>query len=306
MTYSSTFSSFPQPTASSHLNSPSHSALHNQQSSAIGQLEAVVGLDGASSVLGTVIGDLRSPASGGGGHVQTANKGGTGQTTYTKGDMLVATSSSVLAKLSVGNDNAFLAANSSVAGGVQWKAIPIAPTIRVYGYSPSVITWNKPSVLSYIIVEAVAGGDGGSKVGSAPPGASGGNGGSYAKKVIAASLLGTTETLKVGSAGVGATSNGAGGAGSVSSFGNSSLMTSSSGDIVMPGRAGGTFGVVIGGTQAGGNGGDPGNSSFGKGGVSSMFGGAVNAEGYGAGGKGGDANSAGQSGTAGVVIVYEY
>lgn len=122
MTYSSTFSTFTRPNPSDRLNNPSHSALHNATSSAVGQLEAVVGLAGDSSVLGTVIGDLRSPNSNGGGHVQTANKGGTGQTTYTKGDLLVATSSSVLSKLAVGTDGQALIADSTQAAGVKYAA----------------------------------------------------------------------------------------------------------------------------------------------------------------------------------------
>lgn len=126
MSYPSTFTSFNRPTPSDRLNNPSHSALHNTVSSAVGQLEAVVGT--ASSVIGTVIGDLRNPASDGGGHVQTPVKGGTGLTSYTKGDLLIATSPSVLTKLAVGTDNQILTANSSVAAGVQWGA----PVIQTY------------------------------------------------------------------------------------------------------------------------------------------------------------------------------
>lgn len=120
MAFPSTLSSFPRPTTSDKLNNPSHSGLHNTVSSALGQVEAVIGVDGANSVLGTIIGDLRSPGSGGGGHVQAANKGGTGQTAYTKGDILVAQSSSVLTKLAVGSDGLTLKANSSVAAGIEW------------------------------------------------------------------------------------------------------------------------------------------------------------------------------------------
>lgn len=120
MSFPSTFSSFSRPNPTDKLNSPSHSALHNTVSSALGQLEAVIGLTGASSVLGTIEGDLRSPSSGGGGHVQTAILGGTGQTMYTKGDILVAQGPSVLSKLAVGTDGQVLLANSSVATGVMW------------------------------------------------------------------------------------------------------------------------------------------------------------------------------------------
>jgi hypothetical protein len=67
---------------------------------------------------------VRSPASGGGGHVQTANKGGTGQTTYAKGDILVAQSSSVLSKLGVSaNDGDVLVSSSGESAGIKWAAV---------------------------------------------------------------------------------------------------------------------------------------------------------------------------------------
>jgi hypothetical protein len=123
MAYPSTITSFQYPTATSRLNNPSHSALENLQSSTIGQLEAVIGLADGGSVLGTVIGDLRSPNSTGGGHVQGAVFGGTGQTNFTKGDILVAQSASVLSKLAVGTDGQVLQAQSGQALGVQWSAV---------------------------------------------------------------------------------------------------------------------------------------------------------------------------------------
>lgn len=123
MPFPSTLSSFARPTSSDRLNNPSHSALHNTVSSAVGQIETVIGRSGDNSVLGTIIGDLRSPGSNGGGHVQTANKGGTGQTSYTKGDLLVATSSSVLAKLAVSSTaGEVLTADPGQAAGVKWAA----------------------------------------------------------------------------------------------------------------------------------------------------------------------------------------
>lgn len=118
--FPSTLSTFPRPSTTQRLDNPSHSALHNTVSSALGQVEAVIGVDGASSVVGTLMYNVRSPDSNGGGHVQTANKGGTGQTSYTKGDLLVASSSSVLTKLANGVDGQILQVNSSVATGVNW------------------------------------------------------------------------------------------------------------------------------------------------------------------------------------------
>lgn len=119
--YPSTISTFSKVSPSDRLNNPSHSALENQQSSTIGQIQAVVGLSGDAP--GTVIGDLRSSSSNGGGHVQTANKGGTGQTSYTKGDLLIATSSSVLSRLAVSSTTGeFLQVDTTQATGMRWGA----------------------------------------------------------------------------------------------------------------------------------------------------------------------------------------
>lgn len=120
MAFPSTLTSFTYPNASDRLNSPSHSSIHSEVASAIGQLEAIIGRDGNNSIAGTLLYDIRSPDSNGGGHVQTANKGGTGYTSYNKGDVLVATSASVLTKLAVGADGQVLRADSSVAGGIKW------------------------------------------------------------------------------------------------------------------------------------------------------------------------------------------
>lgn len=123
MAYPSIITSFPQPTASSRLNNPSHSALENLQSSTIGQIETIIGLSGNSSTLGTIIGDLYSPNSLGGGHVQGAAFGGTGQTTYLKGNILVASSASVLTKLAAGTDGFSLVADSTQATGLTYKKL---------------------------------------------------------------------------------------------------------------------------------------------------------------------------------------
>jgi len=131
MTFPSTFSSFSRPTSTDRLNSPSHSALHNTVSSAVGQLEAVVGLADSTSILGTIQYDLRSPASDGGGHVQGVNKGGTGQTQFSKGDLLVAQSSSVIAKVAIGTDTQILTADSNQATGVKWADSPTGSKISI-------------------------------------------------------------------------------------------------------------------------------------------------------------------------------
>ena len=120
--FPSTISTFPIVSPTDRLNNPSHSALHNSVSSVVTQIQTIIGTD--SSTLGTITGDLRNPASDGGGHVQTAVKGGTGQTTYAKGNLLVASSPSVLTKLTVGIDGQVPVADSSVATGIKWATAP--------------------------------------------------------------------------------------------------------------------------------------------------------------------------------------
>lgn len=144
MPYPSVITTFPQPTASSKLNNPSHSALENLQSSTIGQIETIIGLSGDSSILGTIIGDLRSPDSNGGGHVQTANKGGTGQTVYNKGDLLIGVNSSSLGRLAVGPDNSQLLADSTQPVGIRW-ASSSSPKIAISG---SVVAYTSSTILN--------------------------------------------------------------------------------------------------------------------------------------------------------------
>lgn len=121
-TWPSTLTSYTDPQPTDRLNSPSHSSIESAQNDGIEKLETFIGT--LSSAVGTLVYDIRAAASDGGGHVQGANKGGTGQTSYTKGDMLVASSSSVIGKLAVGLDNQILAANSSTASGLNWVNSP--------------------------------------------------------------------------------------------------------------------------------------------------------------------------------------
>src|SRR3990167_1835749 len=122
MPFPSVLNTFNRPSTTSRLDNPSHSALHNTVSSAVGQIEQVIGLS-TTSVVGSLFYDIRSPDSSGGGHVQTAVKGGTGQTTFTKGDLLVATGPSTISKLATAVDGQVLVTDSSVAAGVKWGTV---------------------------------------------------------------------------------------------------------------------------------------------------------------------------------------
>lgn len=118
MPFPSTLTSFTDPNASDRLNSPSHSSIESAQNTGLEEVQAFIGTE--SSAVGTLFYNIRAAASDGGGHVQGVNKGGTGQTTYIKGDVLVATSASAMAKLAVGADNLVLRADSSTASGIKW------------------------------------------------------------------------------------------------------------------------------------------------------------------------------------------
>lgn len=188
--YPSTFSTFPRPSTTSRLNNPSHSDLHNQISSAIGQIEAVIGkaIETDPFATGTIISDLRSPSSNGGGHIQSVDKGGTGNTSYVKGDILVAQSSSNIVRLAVGADGTGLVADSATASGVKWGsagAVIVSSTIAVSS------VWTKPSAAlptSRVFVELWGGGGSGGAA-AANNEAGGGGGGGYASGWFSASIL---------------------------------------------------------------------------------------------------------------------
>lgn len=338
MAFPSTISSFPRPTSSDRLDSPSHSDLHNQVSSALAQVETFIGT--TSSAVGTLMYDIRSADSNGGGHVQSANKGGTGQTTYTKGDILVASSSSVLSKLAVSSVQGYaLITDSTAVAGVKWGLPGNTPVVRTYvasavtGGSSLLAIWNKPSTLSYAVIEVVGGGGGGGGANSATSdtaGGGGGGGGGYSRKTVAAADLPLAASVIGGLGGVaGANTGGNGGTGGTTRFGSVITATGgtggtgategtaksggeggvgSSGDINVRGVGGGAgFGINVSDIGLGGTGGA---SYFGDGGwgvAPSSDGRAANFGGGGGGAAGyNGTDAAGGTGGAGVIIVTEY
>lgn len=155
--FPSTISTFNIVSASDRLNSPSHSALHNSVSSVLTQVQTVIGTDTASA-LGTIIGDLRNPSSDGGGHVQTAVKGGTGQTSFTKGDLFVASGPSTISKLAVGTDGNYLKSNSSMAAGVEWSAAPGKLYVNAsIVTAPSGLPGRESSIFSFTVPGSILG-----------------------------------------------------------------------------------------------------------------------------------------------------
>lgn len=149
-TFPSILTTYTNPSPTSPLNAPSHSGIETAQNSGLSQLEATVGLVGSASTLGTVIGDLRSPASNGGGHVQSANTGGTGQTSFNKGDMLAASGSSVLSKVAIGTDGQVLKADSTQTSGVSWSGV-VANKVGISSSVVSMIDQGSAEVILFSI-----------------------------------------------------------------------------------------------------------------------------------------------------------
>lgn len=86
---------------------------------------------------------IKSPLSNGGGHIQTAPLGGTGQTTFMKGDILVASNSSTLTRLGVGADGLAIVADSTQTGGIVYRGVATAGQIQNQTY-----TYARASVIS--------------------------------------------------------------------------------------------------------------------------------------------------------------
>lgn len=325
--FPSTIAVLPNPNPSDRLNNPSHSALHQSENAEIVAIETFVGTTSAST-LGTLIYDIRSPSSNGGGHIQAANTGGTGQTSFTKGDLLIAQSASVLSKLAVGGDGNFLVADSAQATGIKW-GVGLNPTVRVYGSSvisgaggTSILgIWVKPATLSYAVVEVLGAGSGGGGTTTANVSSGGGAGAGYTRKIFSAASLPTAASIIGGIGGAaGAGTGGTGGTGGTSYFGSVLNATGATGGTT--GGIGGTPGVGVGGdiAIAGGTGangassanpigGIGGNSFYGYGGNGGNQANGGNATGYGSGGGGASSGGPDQSGgigANGLIIITEY
>lgn len=194
--------------------------------------------------------------------------------------------------------------------------------------SPQVVTftssgtWTKDAGLKYIVVEAVGAGGGGGRTGGDGVGPGGGGGG-YARKLILASALGSSETVTIGTAGSGSSgSSDNATAGTDTTFGSH---VTAGGGLAAGSSNGGSGGSATGGdVNVSGKTGlsslnEPYSLSDGAGGGSFLGAGAVNvsfsatgvtATEVGGGGAGGNstnsANAAGGAGFRGEVIVTEY
>ena len=274
--FPSILNTFSRPTTTDKLNSPSHSSLHNTVSSALGQIEAMIGVVGVNSVVGTLSYDVRSPGSDGGGHVQTAIRGGTGQTTFIKGDILVAQSASVLSKLAVSPVNDYaLTTDSSTSSGVKWAGIGA----RVSSFL-SDGTYIKPSnakLISVVLIGGGGGGGGGRWEGTSN--GSGGGGGAMTTQYYLADIFPSSIAVFVGLGGTGGSVTGVGQTGNGTNGGKSYISNPS---IMV--AYGGSLGQGSG-NSSGGGGSITGTGFAGENGIA----GGGGAEGYG-GAAGGNSN----------------
>ncbi len=297
-TFPSVLTTYTNPNPTDRLNSPSHSGIESAQNGGLGQVEAVIGVEGSASVVGSLQYIIKSPASEGGGHVQGAAFGGTGQTTFMKGDILVAQSASVLSKLAAGANGTILSADSNQASGIKWQSglLPISITSFV-----SSGTWTSVVGMSYALVELWGGGGSGKSTNGG-----GGGGGGYSFATISASILGGVQTVTIGNGGTATTGANVGVVGGNTTFGT--LLTAYGGGgggigtTTTGGGGGGFLGVgatPTGGIPRDGATGTPGAWAFGggDGGLTTVNG---NLSIYGGGGGGG--SSGGGDGAGGDAI----
>lgn len=191
------------------------------------------------------------------------------------------------------------------------------PIVRTYPTAGSPATWTKPAGLKYVVAEVQAGGGNGSAGadgGANGSGGAGGGGGGYARKIIAAADLGSTETVTTGAA-TAASSFGA--HVTATAGGNASGITGGVGGIGTAGNVlleggdgnGASADTLVDGIAGGGIGGSSHLGGGGKGSTNISVAGSVGNL-YGGGGGGGAGSSggfeSGGAGAAGFVIVTEY
>ena len=207
-----------------------------------------------------------------------------------------------------------MAATKIEASNIAAGAVPSTGFTSVQVFTAA-STWTRPTDITKVIIEVQGGGAGGARDATGAE-QIGGSAGGYARKFLDVSSI-STSTITIGAAGAGSTSNNTAGA----DGGDSSWADGTNTISGLKGVGGNTANTrTIGGLGSGGDiniqggSGGPridttaGSSQFGNGGINfSVVPDQNNATGYGAGGgameySGGN----GGSGTAGIVVVWEY
>lgn len=217
---------------------------------------------------------------------------------------------------------------STSAGTLSWAGAANSVNVQTFS-TPGIASWTKPTGALFVRVIVVGGGGGAATAANTDSVTGGGGGGGYSEEWFVASILGSSETLTVGSGGS------IGNAGETSSFGTGPLLQATGGGTTVQTAtsttigtqsSGGTAGVGSGGdinikgtagqngviySGVNGAGGDGGSSVLGGGGagaVTNSVGGAGGSYGGGGGGAhaSGTADRAGGAGADGVVIVITF
>jgi hypothetical protein len=154
MAYPSVVTTYTNPNPTDKLNSPSHSAIETAQNIGLTELQTFVGT--LSSVAGTLMYDIRAAASDGGGHVQSAAKGGTGQTVYSQGDILAANQFGTLSKLSIGSDTQALTVDTTQPTKLKWSGVALPVNIQNQTYTYARASVYSASVYGVNLSQAVS------------------------------------------------------------------------------------------------------------------------------------------------------
>jgi hypothetical protein len=146
--FPSSLDSLTNPTSTDALNSPSHADQHANVNDAVEALEAKVGVDGSAVTTSLdykvtaskTVTDKIDPAGASANQVLQYNgtkfvpatvSGGIPDTIFdAKGDLIAASAPDTAARLPVGTNGQFLAANSATSTGLEWQTISVMPNFE--------------------------------------------------------------------------------------------------------------------------------------------------------------------------------